>query len=330
MCGEILGAGCRGRCRRPRPRPTPPDSRARTSIRSPGAVYLIALSRRFSNASDSRSQSPRNCGSGQGARGRSRLSDRSAAPGCSRAISTASASRAVDVDRPAVQLAALDVGDLAQVGGQPAQPEHLRLDAGRNASWSAPGRGRVTLARAAPHRGQRVLQLVVQPGQQQPAVPRAGRAPARPADAATARPARASRDRGAATAGRLTHGSQPASSQSLRGARSARPGARSSSRPRRGSARHAAQPHGQRRAAPASSAAGCAPPQAPSTTRGEAVAHPGHRGDQLRATRSPPPAARRSSATRVSTERVPAWNVQPQTASSSRSRVITSSGWVMK
>ena len=74
-----------------------------------------------------------------------------------------------DVDRSPVEATALDVGDLAQVCGQPAQPQDLLVDAAQRVRVG-PGQGRRDVGGRREHRGQRVLQLVVEPGEQQPAV----------------------------------------------------------------------------------------------------------------------------------------------------------------
>ena len=137
MCGRS-SAGMPGPVSATSTTTVPAASRARTSIRSPGAVYLIALSTRLPTASASRSAVPAAPGQRPG---RPRQVEADAAigrAGCSRAMSIASSSSAATSTGRRSSSAALDVGDLAQVGGQPAQPHHLRLDAGRPASRSAP------------------------------------------------------------------------------------------------------------------------------------------------------------------------------------------------
>ena len=123
-----------------------PSSKARTSMVSPAAENLKALSSRLWHARKSRSRSPETGGSGQGACGQRqatggacRLRPR---PGDLQQL----AQQLAQVHRLGLERLRLQVGQLAQVAAEPGQPVHLAC-----AGWPAPASSTVSsrLARAA-------------------------------------------------------------------------------------------------------------------------------------------------------------------------------------
>ena len=144
----ILRRRCRCRCRRPRTRPRCRPARARAPTRtSPRSVNLSALEMKLRRICET---FPRRCSSGGRSSGSSKTSATDSLTSSGRSMPRSAPNRCADVelDRPHVDLAGLDLGEVEQVVDQ------LRQRVGRLADERRPGAparrsGRRRCARAA-------------------------------------------------------------------------------------------------------------------------------------------------------------------------------------